>query len=132
MFLKILTVILLRYSVLGLYIQEPKSYNEIGQIYAFGAFFGFVELVLVLMLLFRLVKKYNSDNLLIVTVLYSLSAVAGIGFSLLSTTIPNTSTTEPLYQFNSSVTTHQSEPKIIYKNDLGAKLTIDKTKIGTD
>lgn len=132
MFSKIMTVILLRYPVLGLYIQQPKSYSEIRHVYAFGTFFGLVELVLVFMLLFRLVKKYDSKNLLLVTVLYSLTAVTSICYSLVSSTMLDTGGTDPLYQFNSSVTTHQSKPKIIYKNDLGAKLTIDETKIGTD
>lgn len=134
MFSKIITIILLRYSVLGLYIQEPKSYSELGQIYAFGVFFGSVELVLVLMFLAHLVKKYDSDRLLIATILYSFIAFAGICFSALSSLPTSNSSTldDPLYKFNSSVTTHQSEPKIIYENDLGAALTIDKTKIGTD
>lgn len=132
MFSKIITVILLRYPVLGLYIQEPKSYSEIRHVYAFGTFFGLVELVLVFMLLFHLVKKYDSNKLLIVTVFYSLTAVTSICYSLLSSTMPDTDVPDTLYQFNSSVTTHQSEPKIIYKNDLGAKLTIDETKIRTD
>lgn len=131
---KIITVILLRYPVIGLYIQEPTHYSDVNQFYAAGVFFGLLELVLVLMFLFHLVKKYDSDRLLIVTVLYSLIAVAGVCFSLLSAiATPNPSTTEdPLYKFNSSITTHQSEPKIIYENDLGAKLAIDETKIGTN
>lgn len=131
---KIITAILLRYPVLVMYIQEPTHYSDVNQFYAAGVFFGLVELVLVLTFLFHLVKKYDSDKLLIVTVLYSLIAVAGICFSLISAlATPSPSITDdPLYHFNSTITTHQSEPKIIYENDLGATLTIDETKIGTD
>lgn len=54
---KIITAILLRYPVLVMYIQEPTHYSDVNQFYAVGVFFGLVELVLVLMFLFHLVKN---------------------------------------------------------------------------
>lgn len=132
MFSKIITIILLRYPVLAMYIQKPTQYSDIHRFYASGVFFGLVELILVLMLLIYLNKKYDFIKLQLATVLYSLLALTSITYSFLGIIIPTSTTTDLLYKFNSSVTTHQSEPKIIYENDLGATLTIDETKIGTD
>lgn len=133
--LHILELILIRYPLLLVNIDNPTNYNSIPLYYLLGAFSIVLETALVLIGAYLLNQRYNLSKkipnfldfmggfYLILNSICFLWCLLYVGVG---------SSEDPLIKYNETITTQQTEPKTIYKNKLNASLTINNIKFDLD
>ena len=133
--LHILELILIRYPLLIVNIDNPTNYNSIPLYYLLGAFSIVLETALVLIGAYLLNQRYNQSKkipnfldfiggfYLILNSICFLWCLLYVGVG---------SNEDPLIKYNETITTQQTEPKTIYKNKLNANLSINNIKFDHD
>lgn len=133
--LHILELILIRYPLLIVNIDNPTNYNSISLYYLLGAFTIVLETALVLIVAYLLNQRYNL-NKKILNVLNFIGCfyliLNSICFLWCLLYIGAGSNDDPLIKYNETITIQQTEPKTIYKNKLNASLTISNIKFDHD
>lgn len=119
---QILQFIFYRYTLLLLHLNLPTSYDVVGRYAILGFMLLVLEVYLVLIAFMRYYTEKNknwSTSLLLIYLVTIFMGFAATG------SLQN----EPLLRYNQHTTTKRSKAKTIYKNEMGATVTIDDTKI---
>lgn len=118
---QILQFIFYRYAILLLHLNPPTSYGAAGRYAILGFILLILEVGLVLVAFMRYYTEKNKNWSTSLLLLYLVTIC--IGFTA------GSPTNEPLLRYNQHTTTKRSKAKTIYKNEMGAAVTIGDTKI---
>lgn len=119
---QILQFIFYRYTLLLLHLNPPTSYDVVGRYAILGFMLLVLEVVLVLIAYMRYYTEKNKNWSTSLLLIYLVTIFMGFATT-------GSLRNEPLLHYNQHTTTKRSKAKTIYKNEMGATVTIGDTKI---